>query len=93
MDDVPLDTIHVLYLGPDSNTTAAVAERLEDDGPGVPVEDRETVFEWGYTSHENGTGFGLATVEQIVDAHGGSIQVTDGESGGARFEIRGIPVY
>jgi len=65
---------------------------VEDDGPGIPEDARENVFEWGYTTDGGGTGFGLATVEGIVDAHGGEISVTEGESGGARFEIRGIPV-
>jgi len=64
---------------------------VEDDGPGVPAAGREEIFEWGYTTRDGGTGFGLATVEQIVDAHGATITVTDAASGGARFEIRGIP--
>jgi signal transduction histidine kinase len=44
----------------------------------------------GYTSSEDGTGFGLSIVEQIVDAHDWSIDVTDSEEGGARFEITGV---
>ncbi|MFW6382752.1 MAG: two-component system sensor histidine kinase NtrB, partial [Haloferacaceae archaeon] len=61
---------------------------VEDDGPGIPPEEREEVFERGVTSSEEGTGFGLAIVEQIAHAHGWSVSVTDGELGGARFEFR-----
>ncbi|MES3517980.1 MAG: PAS domain S-box protein [Natronomonas sp.] len=61
---------------------------VEDDGPGIPPEDRNQVFESGYTTAEQGTGFGLAIVEEIVEAHGWQITVTDGRDGGARFEIR-----
>lgn len=61
---------------------------IEDTGPGIPPENRETIFEPGVTSRREGTGFGLAIVRRVVDAHGWSIQVTDGQTGGARFEIR-----
>jgi len=63
---------------------------VEDDGPGIPEGDRETVFESGYSTSEDGTGFGLAIVKEIVEAHGWEIRVTDAETGGARFEITGI---
>jgi signal transduction histidine kinase len=63
---------------------------VEDDGPGIPESAREQVFERSYTTTEDGTGFGLAIVAEIVDAHGWEIRVTDGEAGGARFEITGV---
>ncbi|MFB6179221.1 MAG: PAS domain S-box protein [Halorientalis sp.] len=63
---------------------------VADDGPGIPPEDRENVFEHGYTENEDGTGFGLAIVESIAEAHGWSISLTDGWAGGARFEITGL---
>ena len=61
-----------------------------DDGPGIPPDDRDVVLEAGYTSAEDGTGFGLSIVSQIADAHGWDLVVTESESGGARFEIRGV---
>ena len=61
-----------------------------DDGPGVPEGDRDEVFEAGVTTDETGTGFGLAIVSEIVDAHDWSVRVTDGVDGGARFEVTGL---
>jgi len=63
---------------------------VEDDGVGIPEADREEIFESGYTTTTYGTGFGLAIVSEIVDAHGWTIDVTEGAEGGARFEIRGL---
>jgi PAS domain S-box-containing protein len=60
---------------------------VEDDGDGIPESEREEVFEHGFTTSETGTGFGLSIVEDIVDAHGWSIAVTESDEGGARFEI------
>ena len=60
---------------------------VEDDGPGIPADDRDRVFEIGYTTAEEGTGYGLAIVEEIVEAHGWSIDVSEGRAGGARFEM------
>ncbi|SEH62667.1 Signal transduction histidine kinase [Halopenitus malekzadehii] len=60
---------------------------VEDDGTGVPEEIRADVFESGYTTIEDGTGFGLAIVSEIVDAHDWEITVTESDDGGARFEI------
>jgi len=60
---------------------------VADDGPGIPPEERERVLDRGFTTHEEGTGFGLAIVEQIADAHGWSVGVTEGDEGGARFEF------
>ena len=63
---------------------------VEDDGVGIPPDDREAIFESGYSTATHGTGFGLAIVGEIVAAHGWSITATDGRDGGARFEIRGV---
>jgi two-component system OmpR family sensor kinase len=61
---------------------------VADDGPGIPESDRETVFERGYSTQDSGTGFGLAIVREIADAHDWAASVATAESGGARFEIR-----
>jgi len=63
---------------------------VADDGPGIPEESRDEVFEAGYSTSEAGTGFGLRIVEQIVRAHDWEIAVTESAAGGARFEIRGV---
>ena len=63
---------------------------LEDDGVGIPPESREDVFGAGYSTDEDGTGFGLSIVEQVVDAHGWAVRVVDGADGGARFEVTGV---
>ncbi|WP_136717925.1 sensor histidine kinase [Halorientalis salina] len=75
---------------------------VEDDGPGIPVEEQDQVFEYGHTTDEDGTGFGLAIIKEIVEAHGWDIRVMNGdmahssqegdgtEYGGARFEITGV---
>jgi PAS domain S-box-containing protein len=63
---------------------------VEDDGPGIPEADRERVFDHGYTTRQDGTGYGLSVVRSIVGAHGWDVVVTDADDGGARFEITGI---
>ncbi|WP_435358514.1 GAF domain-containing sensor histidine kinase [Haloarchaeobius sp. DFWS5] len=62
---------------------------VEDDGPGIPPDRRDQVLERGYTTNQNGTGFGLSIVGRIADAHGWPLSVTESESGGARFEFGG----
>ncbi|MFC7043298.1 sensor histidine kinase [Halonotius sp. GCM10025705] len=63
---------------------------VEDDGPGIPAADREAVLESGYTTSDDGTGFGLAIVAEVADAHGWEVTVTEGADGGARFECTGV---
>ena len=60
---------------------------VADQGPGVPLADRARVFEPFFTTRfeQHGTGLGLAVADAIVREHGGSIDVDDGELGGARF--------
>ncbi|MDY6764901.1 MAG: PAS domain S-box protein [Halobacteria archaeon] len=63
---------------------------VEDDGKGIPEEERAKIFESGYSTSEEGTGFGLNIVEQIAEAHGWLISVGESKEGGARFEITGV---
>jgi PAS domain S-box-containing protein len=63
---------------------------VADDGPGIPEENRDQVFESGYSTAEDGTGFGLSIVKQIAGAHGWDVAVTDATDGGARFEFTGV---
>jgi signal transduction histidine kinase len=57
---------------------------IEDDGPGIPLDERERVFEYEFTTDEEGTGLGLALVDEIARAHGWSVEMSEGSEGGAR---------
>jgi signal transduction histidine kinase len=63
---------------------------VADDGPGIPEAERDRVFDAGYTTSQDGTGFGLRIVEQVAEAHAWNIEVMEGDEGGARFEITGV---
>ncbi|HEX2892561.1 MAG TPA: ATP-binding protein [Marmoricola sp.] len=77
---------------------------VEDDGPGIPTEERARVFErfvrldGARARHEGGSGLGLAIVRKIVDSSGGVVDVSESRAGGARFTVRlpavgdGVPV-
>ncbi|MFB6153464.1 MAG: PAS domain-containing sensor histidine kinase [Halodesulfurarchaeum sp.] len=63
---------------------------VEDDGSGITETDRDRVWESGFSTNESGTGFGLAIVQQIAEAHGWEVGVAESEQGGARFEFTGV---
>lgn len=60
---------------------------VEDDGPGIPADVVERMFNPFFTTREAGTGLGLAIVHRIVDAHGGRMRVGRAAGGGARVEL------
>jgi nitrogen-specific signal transduction histidine kinase len=62
---------------------------VADDGPGVPADQRDQVFDHGYTTSEDGTGFGLAIVETVAETHGWTVDLEESATGGARFVFRG----
>ena len=61
---------------------------VADDGSGLPG--TEDIFEFGHTTADEGTGFGLGIVAEIADAHGWQVSARASEDGGARFEIRDV---
>jgi two-component system sensor histidine kinase KdpD len=69
-----------------------VAVRVSDDGPGIPVDEREKVFEKFYRGRfsgkrDGGVGLGLTICRAIVRAHGGRIHVREREGGGTLVEF------
>lgn len=60
---------------------------VEDQGPGVLLEDRQRVFEPFYSKRRGGSGLGLSVALGIVQAHRGTIEVRAGASGGAVFRV------
>lgn len=80
----------VTHAGPDVTVEIGDLENgfyVEDDGPGIPSTDRESVFDWGFTGRSTKDGVGLAIVRRIAEAHGWAVTLTESESGGARFEF------
>lgn len=63
---------------------------VADDGTGIPATEHDRVFEPGYSLAEtgHGTGLGLTIVDQIAQAHGWTVSLSNGSSGGAMFEFR-----
>jgi signal transduction histidine kinase len=76
----------------------AIEISVSDDGPGIPVADRERVFVRFHRvarardRQSGGTGLGLAIARAIVEAHGGRIWADDAPGGGARITFR-LPEY
>ena len=60
---------------------------VEDDGVGISADKRDLVFEYGETRSEEGTGFGLAIVKSVAEAHGWTPTICESDAGGARFEF------
>ena len=63
---------------------------VADDGCGIPENRREEVLEHGYSTQDDGTGFGLAIVAEIAAAHEWTLEVVASEDGGARFEFHDV---
>lgn len=63
---------------------------VADDGQGIPPEDREQVFEPGYSTSTEGTGFGLSIIRQITEAHGWTVSLDTSTDGGIRFDVTGV---
>ncbi len=76
--------------GRTSDEQRAVGFFVEDDGPGIPRNRKESVLEAGSTTATDGTGYGLYIVSEIAAAHDWGLEVDDGRDGGARFEITGV---
>jgi len=67
---------------------------VDDDGPGVPADERFAIFTPAYRGRKSsptGSGLGLALVRRLIERAGGSVEVADSPLGGARFSLR-IPV-
>jgi two-component system OmpR family sensor kinase len=70
---------------------------VEDEGPGIPPEDAERVFERFYRAdpsrsrESGGAGLGLSIVAAVAEAHGGSVRYEPAPGGGARFRVR-LPI-
>ena len=85
----------VEHAGPDVTVTVGRLDDgdgfyVADDGPGIAPDERESVFEHGYTTNQEGTGFGLNIAREIAEAHGWSVSLTESADGGARFEFTGV---
>ena len=76
-------TIDVSLAIANGSLTVAVA----DHGPGIPAELRHQVFEPYFTTKADGTGLGLALVRQAVEAHRGTLSVSETPGGGATFTV------
>lgn len=83
----------VEYGGPGVTITVGTLDDgffIEDDGPGIEPALRADAFEWGHTTGDGHKGIGLSIAHQIASAHGWDIIVTEGDAGGARFEVTGV---
>lgn len=65
-----------------------ISLRFEDDGPGILPEETDRVFQPFHTTRDGGTGLGLALVQRIVEAHGGSVELEPRPGLGAAFTVR-----
>ncbi|WP_207588931.1 histidine kinase N-terminal 7TM domain-containing protein [Halomontanus rarus] len=90
-ETVAVESGLVVAVGIDRDEgTPGLTLSVADTGPGIPPDRREQIFEAGYTTEDDGTGFGLSIVAEIARAHGWSVRVTESETGGAQFEFEGV---
>ena len=65
---------------------------VADNGPGIPIGDRDKLFMPYYSTKGRGSGLGLAIVRRIIAEHGGAVDVGDNAPRGTRFTIE-LPGY
>jgi nitrogen-specific signal transduction histidine kinase len=90
MEAAPDDGERILRLSiaPESpNGREGVGVTVEDNGPGVPPEIREQIFNPFFTSKKDGVGLGLAIVAKIIDNHRGWIRLENSSGPGAHFHV------
>ena len=80
------DCSNIRIRGQDQGSECIVT--VEDDGCGIPEEEREKIFEKGYRkSKSSGSGLGLFMVKEIAESYGGSVEVSKSEMDGTRFDV------
>jgi len=67
--------------------TSAIRIRVRDQGPGIPAEERDRIFNPFFTGRPGGTGLGLAVVHRAAQAHGGAVWVEHPPLGGTEFQM------
>jgi two-component system osmolarity sensor histidine kinase EnvZ len=83
---------HARHVGLSAEASArAVWVMVDDDGPGIPVDQRESVFRPFESGAAGGTGLGLTIARDVIRAHGGDITLEDSPLGGLRARVR-LPV-
>jgi signal transduction histidine kinase len=78
---------HIRVEGRTDRTEGTLGLTVSDNGPGVPAELREKVFQPFFTTKGDGTGLGLALVQKIVVTHNGRITLSTSDQGGAVFQV------
>lgn len=76
--------IHTLF----DKQNQVVRIEISDSGPGIPEKEKERLFLPYFSTKKKGTGLGLAIVNQVINEHGGSIDVEDNQPQGAKFIIQ-----
>lgn len=84
IDAVPLRGTIAVKMEKKNNTLLV---SVEDNGPGVPEENKEKIFTSFYSSKDGGTGLGLSISRKIIESYGGQITFSTGENGGSCFMI------
>jgi PAS domain S-box-containing protein len=90
-ETIRIGEIQPLYTATRTSGDTTNGFYVADDGVGIPDDIREEVFDSGFTTASESTGFGLAIVAQIAEAHGWDAKVTNSRDGGARFEFTEQP--
>jgi signal transduction histidine kinase len=78
-----------LTMGFDGHSTVLLS--VQDSGPGIPVEDRERIFDLFFTTKSGGMGLGLAICSTVVKNHEGKLRLIKSDSEGSIFELA-LPV-
>ncbi len=84
------DDALTVQVGPVTDDGTPVGFYVADDGAGISPENREQVFETGYTTGDDGTGYGLSVVRSVAEAHDWTVSIETAWSGGTRVEVGGV---
>lgn len=82
-------TVQLQFAPPPADSEASQFHLIvRDAGPGISADALDRIFNPFFTTKDDGTGLGLAIVHRVIEAHDGTIIVTNPPEGGAKFEIR-----